>query len=236
VCPRCGLPYCSLVCYKDEQRHLSCSESFYKDCVVTQLKSQELQDPEGAKKMADVLQRFKKELEDEPEEDFEDNEETLGCFLFKCSNLIILIACWLSKSVIYCLDSDDDEPLDKRLAGIDLNDADGVWDSLTPGEREEFKKLVTDVSSTSTIIPEWVPWWRLPPEKVKLVEEIEKNPLSPVKVFGEIETNEESVVKKAHREQPDILSPIPPMSSLTVRFFNCYGQFGTAQSYFIAVG
>jgi len=33
TCPRCQSPYCSVDCYRSE-KHMNCSESFYKDCFM----------------------------------------------------------------------------------------------------------------------------------------------------------------------------------------------------------
>ncbi|KJH46473.1 HIT zinc finger [Dictyocaulus viviparus] len=38
-CPRCGVNYCSLRCYRN-QKHAECSESFYKDCIKEHLEGQ----------------------------------------------------------------------------------------------------------------------------------------------------------------------------------------------------
>jgi hypothetical protein len=111
---------------------------------------------------------------------------------------------------LFSVDSDDDEPLEKRLAGINLDNADEVWDSLTAEERDQFKKLVEDVNSIQNIVPEWVPWWTFQPDPVKLVEEL--SPSDGKKKDEEDRT----MFKKAHKNQPDILHPIPKMSSLTV--------------------
>lgn len=76
LCPRCGVPYCSLACYKDENKHLQCSESFYKDCVVENIRTEEQHNPEGAQKMKEVLQRFHEQYDGGSNMD--DEAETLG--------------------------------------------------------------------------------------------------------------------------------------------------------------
>jgi len=58
-CPRCNIMYCSLPCYKS-QAHIKCSEGFYRDCVMNELKSHGLSDEEKKKsisKMQDILKR-----------------------------------------------------------------------------------------------------------------------------------------------------------------------------------
>lgn len=105
-------------------------------------------------------------------------------------------------------DSDDDEPLEKRLDGINLDDADQVWHHLTEEERNEFQKFVKSVK-VQEVVPEWTPWWDQKPESPKLVEEIETSPSA-------LESPKNESRKKFHEFQPDILENIPPMSSLTV--------------------
>jgi len=105
------------------------------------------------------------------------------------------------------LDSDDDEPLAKRMEGIDLNDSDQVWSSLTLEEREEFKRFVHQ-NEGKDIIPEWTPWWTQPVKNIRIQEVKEGETLESLLAKGHKE--------KLNEEQPDILDPIPQMESLTV--------------------
>ncbi|XP_064386881.1 zinc finger HIT domain-containing protein 2-like [Halichondria panicea] len=59
TCPRCNIRYCSINCYKSE-RHLQCSELFYKECVMRDLKNSE-RSPEDKQRMMELLQRFEAE-------------------------------------------------------------------------------------------------------------------------------------------------------------------------------
>lgn len=58
---------------------MRCSESFYKDCVLENIKSEESLNPDGAKKMNEALQRFHQQYNsaENPLED-EDELEELG--------------------------------------------------------------------------------------------------------------------------------------------------------------
>lgn len=56
TCPRCGIGYCGSDCYKSFS-HIDCSESFYKQCVEEELKSQE-HEPALKQKMVDILKRI----------------------------------------------------------------------------------------------------------------------------------------------------------------------------------
>ncbi|KAF6212172.1 hypothetical protein GE061_012693 [Apolygus lucorum] len=55
-------------------------------------------------------------------------------------------------------DSDDESSLTDRLAEVDLDDPDEVWDKLLPEERQEFLELLKSGDVTK-LIPEWEPWW-----------------------------------------------------------------------------
>ncbi|KAK3107832.1 hypothetical protein FSP39_023131 [Pinctada imbricata] len=73
TCPRCNIPYCSLACYKSEG-HMTCSESFYKDCFMEGLENQDVSQDEK-KKMLEMLERV--EQEDQDFLDSDDDEEDL---------------------------------------------------------------------------------------------------------------------------------------------------------------
>ena len=75
TCPRCNIPYCNLDCYKNE-KHLSCSENFYRDQVITDLKTLSLDSDKEAKgKMVDILKREMENLENE--ESLSEEEQNL---------------------------------------------------------------------------------------------------------------------------------------------------------------
>lgn len=59
TCPRCGIQYCSLQCYKN-QVHLNCSESFYQEWFYEGLKSTDIS-KESKRMMYDMLARVEQE-------------------------------------------------------------------------------------------------------------------------------------------------------------------------------
>ncbi|XP_068597795.1 zinc finger HIT domain-containing protein 2 [Brachionichthys hirsutus] len=59
TCPRCNLHYCSLACYRSPD-HSLCSEGFYKEAVLQELKAIGTTESEGRKKMQEVLMRLKR--------------------------------------------------------------------------------------------------------------------------------------------------------------------------------
>ncbi|KAF7662443.1 hypothetical protein LDENG_00234770 [Lucifuga dentata] len=62
TCPRCNLPYCSLACYRSPD-HSVCSEEFYKESVLQELRGMGKTESEGRKKMQDVLLALRGEAE-----------------------------------------------------------------------------------------------------------------------------------------------------------------------------
>lgn len=156
TCPRCSVGYCSTDCYKSEA-HSECSESFYKQCIIDELKSQE-KDPEGRNKMIEILKRVHEqdlenlaalESDEDDEEAFDDLEEQL--------------------------DSDDEAnvpDLEERLHNINLDNADEVWSALTDAERQEFEALIKN-GEIEKLLPQWIPWWTYHTKK-KLVQDLDE--------------------------------------------------------------
>ncbi|XP_037974186.2 zinc finger HIT domain-containing protein 2 [Plutella xylostella] len=154
-CPRCEIYYCSLDCYKSEN-HQNCSESFYKECVDEELAGN-YTDEESRQKMIDILQRLNKEQGagaqdiDELLQNLDNGEDE------------------------NCIDSDDEDcvDLEERVKGLNLDDADAVWNALTEDERNEFEALLNQ-GDVGSFIPQWEPWWNHYEEE-KLVKEIMEN-------------------------------------------------------------
>lgn len=62
VCPRCNLPYCNIECYKNLDKHGECSESFYEEQVLAELKNMNLKDAESRAKIIDILKKEAKKM------------------------------------------------------------------------------------------------------------------------------------------------------------------------------
>ena len=56
ACPKCNIQYCSVDCYRSEA-HGQCSEDFYRDCVLSELGSQDA-DPQARTRMLEMLSRL----------------------------------------------------------------------------------------------------------------------------------------------------------------------------------
>lgn len=62
TCPRCNLQYCGLSCYQSPE-HSTCSEEFYKESVLQELKDMGKTESEGKKKMQEMLLGLRQEAE-----------------------------------------------------------------------------------------------------------------------------------------------------------------------------
>lgn len=62
TCPRCNLHYCGLACYQSPD-HSVCSEEFYKESVLQELKNMGETESEGRKKMQEILVGLRKKAE-----------------------------------------------------------------------------------------------------------------------------------------------------------------------------
>ncbi|KAM5537102.1 hypothetical protein V8D89_009248 [Ganoderma adspersum] len=66
TCPRCNIPYCSLVCFRSE-KHGDCSESFYRKEVEIDVKTAPSASTEEKRRMMELLKRFEEDsLDDSP--------------------------------------------------------------------------------------------------------------------------------------------------------------------------
>lgn len=62
TCPRCNLHYCGLACYQSPD-HSVCSEEFYKESVLEELRNLGKTEGEGRKKMQEILVGLKQKAE-----------------------------------------------------------------------------------------------------------------------------------------------------------------------------
>lgn len=177
---------------------------------MASLKDDEQESAQSSKAMMDILKRLDGTAEapfgDEEEED-EDDENRFEE-----------------------IDSDDEEniaSLAERLGGIDLDNADAVWEQLTKEERMEFQNIL-ESGDVSQIMPELEPWW-MGQYKVDLVQSAEGNKLSTgekellekcppikknIKCFKELCSKEPSTFMKFN------LANILAAYALTYRYFN----------------
>lgn len=119
ICPKCGLKYCSLDCYK-HPTHLNCSESFYRNCVYDWL-NDETVDDNVKHRTLEILKRQFKEAGFDPErpELFQDNDH---------------------------LNTSEELSIEERFEGIDIENMEMdersvelIMSKLTEKEKKEFE-------------------------------------------------------------------------------------------------
>ncbi|CAK8677633.1 unnamed protein product [Clavelina lepadiformis] len=135
TCPRCNIQYCSVYCYKHE-KHASCSELFYRDCFVHELKARQVSDEEKQQVIA-MMKKVEEQIpfeeysQDESDDEFRSLEERL-------------------------------EGLD--LENMKEEEVDELWNRLTLEEQEDFKKFASSnpefvMIGESFVHRPWEPWW-----------------------------------------------------------------------------
>ncbi len=144
TCPRCGLGYCGLACYRKPE-HERCSELFYKECVEDEMKLRSKEDaaagdPAARRRMVETLRRLHEQSAEEADPDLDGSD----------------------------LDSDDEDEISERMAGLDLENSDEVWAKLTADERREFLRLVEN-GEIEKMMPAYKPWWDRERPKVQEV-------------------------------------------------------------------
>ncbi|ENN77619.1 hypothetical protein D910_07597 [Dendroctonus ponderosae] len=171
-CPRCNIIYCSLTCYQAEV-HLDCSESFYKENVMSEL-NLDSDHPESKAKILEILQRTHENNRMGSPAMFADSDQEYTSDV-DLDDLELNGAGPFSQFVDIedleeDLDSDDDIYVDlsERLAGVNLDDADTIWDKLTNDERQDFVAFLKS-KDVSKLIPSWTPWWMYSEAKVSEV-------------------------------------------------------------------
>lgn len=98
---------------------------------------------DGKKKVLEMLQRLEEPEDDEEWDDLDSDDNA----------------------------SEEGAELADRLAEVDLNNADAVWDRLTDEEKQEFKSIVYN-GEIEKIVKNVEPWWALKLE-VKMVSDVQ---------------------------------------------------------------
>ena len=102
------------------------------------------------------------------------------------------------------LDSDDDSPLpdlSERLADIDINDSDKVWENLSEAEQAAFEELINN-GDIANLIPNWEPWWFQKLNQSKVTELHD-------------ESNKQAELEELCQKCPPIFNNIKPLSEIT---------------------
>ncbi|CAH1766043.1 7977_t:CDS:2 [Entrophospora sp. SA101] len=121
----------SIIKEQQNQSHLTCTESFYKDNIMEEIKSQGLVDEDQKNKMLNFLRKFEQE-----------NDETI------------------KESIYQDQDLEDEEDIIERFKDINIDSADfqTIWNKLTEKERQEF--LEGKIENFIVELELWKPWWQ----------------------------------------------------------------------------
>ena len=74
TCPKCNIVYCTSECYSNIEKHLNCSEIFYRDQVFSELKGVKIDQDhvEDKKKIFDIINRVQNEDNDNDDDNDDD--------------------------------------------------------------------------------------------------------------------------------------------------------------------
>ncbi|XP_058645665.1 zinc finger HIT domain-containing protein 2 [Onychostoma macrolepis] len=229
TCPRCNVSYCGLACYRS-QNHSSCSEEFYKESVLQELKSQGVSDEEGKSKMQEILLRLRQSAESEG--GMENLLRNLGgdeaSVTEKDAHALELLSRLAeiqssgdersheAQEILATLrdieDGSDEEEADlaEKLAGLDIDSLseEELWSLLSAQEKEKFEKLVKGGGSGGLVVL-WSPWWeRHEKDTQALIEELQCE--------NDEEMHNENVKKVSSdkvKSDKSLKSSIPPISA-----------------------
>ena len=225
-CPKCQLPYCSLVCYRGDA-HLECSEHFYRDEVVASLNSQQAS-PEERQKMQAILARLNETEQPHPESFF-DKPDSARQAPFGSSELD-------PNNPALPAEPSSTEPsagdlIDElqRLVGnaddLDLDDpavCEQLWQAMTPQHRELFQEQVQN-GLLAAELPLWQPWWTHVPETLQsfqLIQDTAQQLLDIVVVPSTKQTLREMAAASELKPMAEILKGKYPAPQLIYNMLN----------------
>ncbi|XP_077469333.1 zinc finger HIT domain-containing protein 2 [Stigmatopora argus] len=233
TCPRCNLHYCGVVCYRSPD-HSLCSEEFYKESVLEELKNMGESDLEGRKKMQDILLGLRQKAQvtnggmksvlteigiaeeksveaiellsrlAELQESEEDNVDEIEDIMRILEDLGGQEA-----------DEEPSESVAQHMSELDLDklSEEELWALLDSREKDKFTALLKG-GALNVLIPVWKPWWEdHDKEERTLVEVLENEVQNPDRKVK----NTQSRNKKGNLSisaVPVISAKIPKLSSL----------------------
>ncbi|XP_061765949.1 zinc finger HIT domain-containing protein 2 [Nerophis ophidion] len=177
TCPRCNLRYCGVACYRSPG-HSLCSEEFYKESVLQELKNMGKTEREGKEKMQDILLglRQKAQMTDggmgsvlRDAGVLQGNEENIEVMelLSRLAELqesgagsAAEIEAIMRKLEELGGDEEPSEGVTERLSELDLDQLseEELWALLDSQEKERFVSLMKG-GALGGLIPMWRPWW-----------------------------------------------------------------------------
>ncbi|XP_016348996.1 zinc finger HIT domain-containing protein 2-like [Sinocyclocheilus anshuiensis] len=244
TCPRCNVPYCGLACYRS-QNHSSCSEEFYKESVLQELKSQGVSDEEGKSKMQEILLRLRQSAEGKG--GMENLLRNLGedetSVTEKDAHALELLSRLAeiqssgdetsheAQEILAELrdieDGSDEEETDlaEKLAGLDVDSLseDELWSLLSAQQKEKFERLVKE-GGIGGLVVLWSPWWERHEKDTKaLIKELqsendkEMHNMNDKKArkIKKVSSNKVKSDKSLKSSIPPISAKIPPLHTLS---------------------
>ncbi|KAG7228533.1 hypothetical protein INR49_007707 [Caranx melampygus] len=229
TCPRCNLHYCGLPCYQSPD-HSVCSEEFYKESVLKELKDMGKTESEGRKKMQEILVGLRQKA-----------ERTDGGMesLLKEAGIVSDDAdrgedeatekVQIGRGELLSGDVDEEakstaeeQDLADRLSGLDVDklSEEELWEILNSKEKETFMNLMKS-GALAGLVPLWKPWWEEHSKGGRaLVEELNKQEredsttveaLNSSKVFSSIQEaldcGETLILSGGYLDKEDHLAP-----------------------------
>ncbi|CAH8448291.1 unnamed protein product [Schistosoma turkestanicum] len=200
VCPRCGINYCSLACYRNE-KHKDCSESFYRDCCIESLRCTFSKQSERSH-MTNVLKRESHALSDDLQ--------------------LVNMKCEVDDNYTNDKDENIEDDLQTRFSDLNLEseDVDVIWSRLTLKEKRDFNRFIQS-DALVHFIPTWTPWWL---EQKPIIVEINQQNDSVIKSCTS------STVQSLNHFLPSGISPHPSVGyiladvllgyAFVMRFYN----------------
>ncbi|XP_057704536.1 zinc finger HIT domain-containing protein 2 [Corythoichthys intestinalis] len=252
TCPRCNLHYCGVACYRSPD-HTFCSEEFYKESVLEELKNMGETDLEGRKKMQDILLGLRQKAQltnggmksvlTEIGIEQQNSVEAMD-LLSRLAELqeseadhgeeIEDILRTLEELGGQEADDESSESVAQNLSELDLDklSEEELWALLDSREKEKFTGLLKG-DALGVLIPVWKPWW----------EEHDKTGRALVEVLEEEVQNPDQKVQNPQSKNkirsnavsgvPVISAKIPKLSSLcrNPSPLVCYGIINTLYCY-----
>ncbi|XP_077351422.1 zinc finger HIT domain-containing protein 2 [Festucalex cinctus] len=233
TCPRCNLHYCGVACYRSPD-HSTCSEEFYKESVLEELKNMGGTDRERKKKMHEILLGLRQKAQEanggmgsvlrEAAMEQDGGIEALD-LLTRLAELQESGAggAGEKEDILRRLEEiggqeADEEPSEnvaQHLSELDLDklSEEELWALLDSREKEKFTGLLKG-GALGGLIPAWRPWWEEHDEAgrtpVEVLEEDVQNPNQNVKKT----TSKNKKSTSALSGVPTISAKIPKLSSL----------------------
>lgn len=133
TCPKCGIVYCSVNCYKSE-KHILCSEDFYKDRVIEELKTINT-DELDRDKMINILRRT--HAEDLSDSDIDTDDDSIPDLSERLQGIDLNDA----DNVWKCLTDEEKNEFEQLLSSGDIIE---VIPEFVPWWNKWCKKKVED--------------------------------------------------------------------------------------------